>query len=90
LPSAESSCAICHEPCQDAIASECCSADTAYSFCRSCARDFIDTAAALGGAIECPSCRAPFTIDLDQEVEEAEVEEEEVRAPTYTHLWPRA
>jgi len=52
-------CSLCQEPPTDRITSSCCDA----GFCRACVLDY------LGGAGEdtsCPSCKAPFSIDLNQ------------------------
>lgn len=53
-------CDICHEPPTDRVVSSCCQA----AFCRGCVLEYMST---LGeGSTPCPSCRAPFTIDLNQ------------------------
>ena len=53
-------CDICHEPPTDRVVSSCCQA----AFCRGCVLEYMST---LGeGSTPCPSCRAPFTIDLSQ------------------------
>lgn len=53
-------CDICHEPPTDRVVSSCCQA----AFCRGCVVEYMST---LGeGSTPCPSCRAPFTIDLNQ------------------------
>jgi DNA repair protein RAD16 len=53
-------CDICHEPPTDRVVSSCCQA----AFCRSCVLEYMST---LGeGSTPCPSCRSPFTIDLNQ------------------------
>jgi len=53
-------CDICHEPPTDRVVSSCCQA----AFCRGCVLEYMST---LGeGSTPCASCRAPFTIDLNQ------------------------
>lgn len=57
-------CDLCHEPPTDRVVSSCCGS----GFCRSCVIDYMS--AALEGTQQngtrCPSCRAPFTVDLNQ------------------------
>ena len=53
-------CAICHEPPTGRVASSCCSG----FFCRSCVIEYLSSA--LGDGTPCPSCSAPFSIDLNQ------------------------
>lgn len=55
-------CDMCHEPPTDRILSSCCGS----GFCRSCVVDYV-AGAGGGESTPCPSCRAPFTIDLNQE-----------------------
>lgn len=59
-------CDLCHEPPTDRVVSSCCGA----AFCRGCVIDFM-SATIEGmdqqGGTRCPSCRAPFTVDLSQE-----------------------
>jgi len=58
-------CDICHEHPTDRVLSSCCHA----AFCQSCVRDYMSINAGEGG-IPCPSCRQPFSIDLNQVTEE--------------------
>lgn len=53
-------CDICHEPPTDRVLSSCCQA----SFCRSCVEEYINSAG--GESTLCPSCNAPFSIDLNK------------------------
>jgi DNA repair protein RAD16 len=53
-------CDICHEPPTDRVLSICCGA----GFCRSCVIEYISGSG--GGRTPCPSCNAPFTVDLSQ------------------------
>lgn len=58
-------CDICHEPPMGRVVSSCCGA----AFCRSCVIEYMTPAlegAADAGGTPCPSCRAPFSIDLNQ------------------------
>lgn len=59
-------CAMCHEPPTDRVVSSCCDG----GFCRSCVIEYLTGAG--GGNTPCPSCAAPFSIDLNQ-VSSAEV-----------------
>ena len=53
-------CNLCHEPPTERIVSSCCQS----AFCRSCCINYLET---LGNAnTPCPSCRAPFSVDLNQ------------------------
>lgn len=58
-------CELCHEPPTDRVLSSCCQA----AFCRSCVVDYMTSL--LSGADDantpCPSCRSPFSIDLNQQ-----------------------
>ena len=63
-------CDMCHEPPTDRVLSSCCGA----GFCRSCVVDYISGAGG-GDATPCPSCQAPFTIDLNQERAKAVVDD---------------
>jgi len=60
-------CDLCHEPPTDRVLSSCCRA----AFCRSCVMDYMTSL--LSGSDDastpCPSCRSPFSIDLNQESE---------------------
>ena len=58
-------CDICHEPPMGRVCSSCCGA----AFCRSCVIEYMTPAlegAADAGGTPCPSCRSPFSIDLNQ------------------------
>lgn len=55
-------CDMCHEPPTDRIQSSCCQS----AFCRSCVIEYLTGAGVAENTI-CPSCKAPFTIDLNQE-----------------------
>lgn len=56
-------CGICHEPPTDRVTSSCCGT----AFCRSCVIDFMSAAENIShGNTQCPSCRRPFSIDLNQ------------------------
>lgn len=66
-------CELCHEPPIGRVVSSCCNS----AFCKSCVIEYMTTSALLGsantqGSAPCPSCRAPFSIDLNQ----AEMEED--------------
>ena len=53
-------CDICHEPPTERVLSSCCGA----GFCRSCVVEYLT--GAVGENTPCPSCQAPFSIDLNQ------------------------
>lgn len=57
-------CDLCHEPPTDRVLSSCCQA----AFCRGCVMDYMTSL--LSGSDDantpCPSCRSPFSIDLNQ------------------------
>jgi DNA repair protein RAD16 len=58
-------CDLCHEPPTDRVVSSCCGS----AFCRNCVLDYMSPAlesVQLGGTHRCPSCSAPFTVDLNQ------------------------
>lgn len=58
-------CDICHEPPMGRVCSSCCGA----AFCRSCVIEYMTPAlegAEDAGGTPCPSCRSPFSIDLNQ------------------------
>jgi len=58
-------CDICHESPTDRIVSSCCQA----AFCKSCVLEYMETSAGIGAGTNgtpCPSCQAPFSIDLSQ------------------------
>ena len=51
-------CGLCHEDAEDSVRSEC-----GHTFCRHCAAQYIETVAP-GAPTLCPTCRAPFSIEL--------------------------
>ena len=57
-------CDLCHEPPTDRVLSSCCQA----AFCRSCVVEYMSSL--ISGSDDantpCPSCRSPFSIDLNQ------------------------
>ena len=53
-------CDICHELPTERVVSSCCGA----GFCRSCVIEYIEGAG--GESTPCPSCRSPFSVDLNQ------------------------
>jgi DNA repair protein RAD16 len=53
-------CDMCNEPPTDRVLSSCCGA----AFCRSCVLEYLTGAGE--GTTPCPSCQAPFSIDLNQ------------------------
>lgn len=56
-------CDICHEPPTERVSSSCCQA----AFCRLCVVDYMSSLLSeQDNAMPCPSCQAPFTIDLQQ------------------------
>mmetsp|Transcript_48689 Transcript_48689/g.58937 ORF Transcript_48689/g.58937 Transcript_48689/m.58937 type:complete len:553 (+) Transcript_48689:458-2116(+) len=58
-------CDICHEEPTNRIVSTCCQ----QGYCRACVMEYLSTSAGIGNegsATPCPSCRAPFSIDLNQ------------------------
>jgi DNA repair protein RAD16 len=57
-------CDLCSEPPTDRVVSSCCNA----AFCRMCVLDYMSPALenANRDNTHCPSCRAPFSIDLNQ------------------------
>lgn len=59
-------CDICHEIPTERVASSCCGA----GFCRTCVVEYIEGAGegAEGASVPCPSCRAPFSVDLQNQV----------------------
>lgn len=65
-------CELCHEPPTERVVSTCCQT----AFCKGCVLDYMETSAGVGGdnGMPCPSCRSPFTIDLNQ-VQENEVDD---------------
>jgi DNA repair protein RAD16 len=57
-------CELCHEPPTDRVVSSCCGS----GFCRSCVVDYMTPAlASLQEGTQCPCCRAPFSVDLNQD-----------------------
>lgn len=58
-------CEICHEPPMEQVLSTCCGS----GFCRNCVLEYMETCTGLSSGNEqtpCPSCRAPFSIDLSK------------------------
>jgi len=55
-------CDICHEPPTGRVVSSCCGS----AFCRSCVMEYLTVDTAGEGGTPCPSCRSPFSIDLNQ------------------------
>jgi len=53
-------CDLCHEPPTERVVSACCGA----GFCRECVVEYLS--GATGDSTPCPSCDAPFSIDLNQ------------------------
>lgn len=70
-------CDICHESPTNRIVSTCCQA----AFCKSCVLEYMETSAGIGGpagtngGTPCPSCQAPFSIDLSQAPEQDPVDD---------------
>lgn len=62
-------CEMCHEPPTDRILSSCCGA----GYCRSCVVEYLTVGD--GTNTPCPSCSAPFTIDLNQATSAAVVDD---------------
>eukprot|EP00978_Attheya_sp_CCMP212_P032059 scaffold123505_cov55-Attheya_sp.AAC.1 len=57
-------CELCHEPPTERVVSTCCQS----AFCRTCVLDFMSGSASLHANVTpCPSCQAPFSVDLNQE-----------------------
>ena len=73
-------CEICSEPPTDRVVSSCCGA----AFCRMCVLDYMSPALenANSDNTRCPSCRAPFSIDLNQA--SADIEDDGTLAITTT------
>lgn len=71
-------CHLCDEPPTDRVVSTCCQT----AFCKSCVIGYMETSAGIGNGIEtqCPSCRNPFTIDLNQ-VEANETQDSSLLVP---------
>jgi DNA repair protein RAD16 len=68
-------CALCHEPPTGSIVSTCCDG----VFCRSCVIEYLS--GALGEGTPCPSCSAPFSIDLNQASPVENVDDGTLSAP---------
>jgi DNA repair protein RAD16 len=76
-------CDMCHEPPTDRVVSSCCGA----GFCRSCVLEYLTVG--VGGddnnnnnGTPCPSCQAPFTIDLNQAASEEKVDDGTLSVPS--------
>lgn len=54
-------CGICHEPITNRVVSTCCQS----AFCRGCVDEYMESEINANIA-QCPSCREPFSIDLNQ------------------------
>jgi len=65
-------CDMCHEAPTDRVLSSCCGA----GFCRGCVIEYLT--GSVGDNTPCPSCSAPFTIDLNQASSGADVVDDEV------------
>lgn len=61
-------CEICDETPTDRILSSCCGS----AFCRSCVTDMmsLENLGDQDSSTRCPACRAPFSIDLNQECQQ--------------------
>lgn len=69
-------CEMCHEPpSEDRVLSSCCGA----GFCRGCVIEYLTGAG--GGSTPCPSCNAPFTIDLNQASAEVAADDSTLAVP---------
>ena len=55
-------CQLCEETPTDRVLSSCCNS----AFCRGCVVDMMAVADVERGSTRCPSCRAPFSIDINQ------------------------
>jgi DNA repair protein RAD16 len=69
-------CAMCHEPPTNRIVSSCCSG----ALCRSCVIEYL--AGAGGENTPCPSCAAPFSIDLNQSASDDVVDDGALAVPS--------
>lgn len=69
-------CDICHEPPTQRVLSSCCGA----GFCRCCVIEYLTGAG--GGSTPCPSCGAPFSIDLNQASQESAVDDATLMIPS--------
>jgi DNA repair protein RAD16 len=65
-------CNICDEAAEDAIRSKC-----KHDFCRSCVKNYAQSAEETDGDVDCPRCHIPLAIDFDQP--EIEQDEENVK-----------
>lgn len=59
-------CELCGETPTDRVLSTCCKS----AFCRSCVVDMMTLADVEQGSTRCPCCRAPFSIDLNQKIQQ--------------------
>ena len=71
-------CHLCDEPPTQRVVSTCCQT----AFCKSCVLEYMELSAGVGGedAMSCPSCRNPFTIDLNR-VQDIESNDSILTAP---------
>ena len=66
-------CALCNETPTDCVVSTCCQT----AFCKSCVMEYMEVSAGVRNdenSLQCPSCRNPFTIDINQ-VQESYIDE---------------
>jgi DNA repair protein RAD16 len=59
-------CELCGETPTDRVLSTCCKS----AFCRSCVVDMMTLADVVQGSTRCPCCQAPFSIDLNQKIQQ--------------------
>jgi hypothetical protein len=76
-------CEMCHEPPTDRVVSSCCGA----GFCRSCVVEYLTGSG--GENTPCPSCEAPFTIDLSQASTEDVVDDGTLSVPVSADIKDR-
>jgi DNA repair protein RAD16 len=74
-------CELCHEQPTHRVVTTCCGS----GFCRSCVLEYLGGAG--GEDTPCPSCRAPFTIDLNQAASEI-VDDGELSVPSSENAAP--
>ena len=71
-------CDICHELPTERVASSCCGA----GFCRSCVVEYIAGVGEDADSVPCPSCQAPFSVDLENQIVSDVVDDETLDIPT--------
>jgi DNA repair protein RAD16 len=54
-------CCICDDPAEDAIRSQC-----RHDFCRTCAKNYLNSMDEINTSPDCPQCHIPLSIDLEQ------------------------